>query len=367
MILIKVTYVLNIFRSGAIANILLDIIPYLKQQGFDINILSLQNIDETDFSVQQCKKQDIKLESLNLNRTDIFSTYIRLKNYFKKNSPNIIHSHLGRSDIFSALCKPDNSKLITTFHSVRSNYNFITSLGYLITDNLVDCRTSVSNSVKKSWYDNWALNSDHSVIYNPVNIDKIREVKVNSSIRKEFNITNDEYMIVNIGRLIKSKGQLYLIRVMKKVIEKNEKIKLVIVGKGNLKNKLKNEIKKLNLEKHVFLAGFRNDIPELLKAADLFVFPSLWEGLGIAVLEAMAAKVPIVASNIETINEYISDGEEAFLVDYNDANEMAYKILDLLNNSFLREKFVTKSYKKVNNWFSSEKIAKEYASLYKRV
>ncbi|MFW6022664.1 MAG: glycosyltransferase family 4 protein [Halanaerobiaceae bacterium] len=366
ILVIRLTYVLNIFGAGAVPNILLDLIPELE--GYDINIVSLQDIDkENDYMVKKCHDKGIKLETLKLKRKQLIKSYFYLKDYFQRNKPDIIHSHLGRSDILSALCKPDDSKLITTFHNVRKNYNNIIKLMYWFTDNMVNCRLSVSKAVKYSWYDQWYLNSDNVVIYNPVNSDRIENSGSVDLLKKEFNINPNDKVILTIGRLIEQKGHIYLIEAMNKICQYKSNVKLIIAGEGKLDQYLEDEIKKRSLEDNIFLVGFRSDIPELLYLTDLFVFPSLWEGLGLAVLEAMLSRVPVIASDIPALREYIENGKNGYLVDYNDVDKMAERIIELLEDRQLRTEFAESGYKLVKELFAVDKIAKQYDALYKEV
>lgn len=366
ILVIRLTYVLNIFGAGAVPNILLDLIPELE--GYDINIVSLQDIDkENDYMVKKCHDKGIKLETLKLKRKQLIKSYFYLKDYFQRNKPDIIHSHLGRSDILSALCKPDDSKLITTFHNVRKNYNNIIKLMYWFTDNMVNCRLSVSKAVKYSWYDQWYLNSDNVVIYNPVNSDRIENSGTVDLLKKEFNINPNDKVILTIGRLIEQKGHIYLIEAMNKICQYKSNVKLIIAGEGKLDQYLEDEIKKRSLEDNIFLVGFRSDIPELLYLTDLFVFPSLWEGLGLAVLEAMLSRVPVIASDIPALREYIENGKNGYLVDYNDVDKMAERIIELLEDRQLRTEFAESGYKLVKELFAVDKIAKQYDALYKEV
>ncbi|MFW5981372.1 MAG: glycosyltransferase, partial [bacterium] len=291
---VKLSYLLNIFGAGAVPNILMDLIPHLE--GYQISILSLQEIDrENDYMVEKCLARGIQLESLGLKRKEILRSYRALKKYLQEKQPDIIHSHLGRADILSAFVRPEDSILITTFHNVRENYQKLIRAMYYLTDNMVDYRVSVSHAVQNSWYGKWHLKSRNRVIYNPVSFERVESPGDLSSIKSEFGIKTGDKLLLSIGRLIKQKGHIYLIESMEKIVQEDKSVKLIIAGTGHLKGSLEKEIIKRGLEDYIYLAGFRSDIPELLELADLFVFPSLWEGLGLAVLEAMIARVPVVA------------------------------------------------------------------------
>lgn len=366
----KIIYIVNIFQTGAIPNILLDIIPILKNKySYNIKILALQKIkDKNDKLIKKAQSENIEVGSLKMNRLDLLETYKELNKYLNIEKPDIIHSHLGRADIFSAFCKNKNSKLITTFHSIRTNYNLFTRFGYLITDKNVDLRTSVSKSVENSWYKDGHLKSRHKVIYNPINLNRLKtNVDLKEDYLSDFKINQNDFILLNIGRLIPAKGQIYLIRAMEKVIKHNQNIKLMIAGAGKLKVKLKKEINNLNLKNNVYLLGFRSDISELLKLSDVLVNTSEYEGNPISVLEGMAAQKPVLGSDIASIREIITNGEEGVLVKYNNPEKISEKILLLYKNKKLRNKIAINGYIKAKKLFSSKKIANDYNELYEEI
>jgi glycosyltransferase involved in cell wall biosynthesis len=360
----KLIYVVNHFRAGAVPNIILDILPFINKE-YNVRILSLQKINKEDYAYQRGINQRVSIDSLNLNRLNLISAYSKLSRYLNNYKPDIIHSHLGRADIFSTLCKPKNSKLVTTFHSVKSNYNIVTRIGYFLTDKFVDMRTSVSDTVRMSWYEKGLLKSRNCTIYNPVDINKFNKPIQKPLLKKELGIPENDSILINIGNVRRQKGQIYLVKALSKLIEQNKNVSLIIVGRyGDSIEELTAEINRLNLQDRVFLVGFRNDIPQLLNISDIFVFPSLTEGLGIAVLEAMASGVPVVASNISAISEYIKDSKDGYLVKYDDVVDMTNKIQKLLENHELTKEITSNAFTKVEEMFNSKRIAEKYMGVY---
>ncbi|MEZ4086973.1 MAG: glycosyltransferase, partial [Candidatus Gracilibacteria bacterium] len=129
--------------------------------------------------------------------------------------------------------------------------------------------------------------------------DKIRE--------QIFQADHDDFIILTIAELHPRKGLNYLIEAFKTIQEQKPKTKLVIVGKGPQKAKLEKLIKKLELSDSVVLAGHQDDIPQILKSANLFVLPSVKEAFGLVLLEAMAAQLPIIATEVGGIPEIVQN------------------------------------------------------------
>jgi len=356
-------FVFNTFRVGAVSNILLDVYPYLIKY-FKIKILFLEPINENDLYVKLCRDQDISLQSLGIDRKRIWKSYRRLKKYLIENPPDIIHSNLGRSDIYCAFAKPYDSKLVSTLHCEWKNHNYLTRLGYRLTDHLFNYRILISQTVEQSYLNAGVLKTPHSVIYNPLDFGRIENAQRNSEIRRELGVLPDDFLLINVARYIPCKGQKFLIQAMHKIIKNNFSVKLLLVGRGPLEGELRSQIDRLHLGENVIITGFRTDIPVLLKSADAFLFSSLWEGLGIAVIEAMAAKLPIIAPSLPALREYIRHGKEGLLIDIRDSGQVAEKVLFIANNQKLRKSLGHRAYLTAREKFNAEQIANNYLMVY---
>lgn len=134
--------------------------------------------------------------------------------------------------------------------------------------------------------------------------------KHREEIRKEFGIEKEEILIGNIGRLSQQKNQTILLEIAKELIKKNVKFKIIIVGDGPLENELKLKREKYNLEKQVFFVNTRNDVYKFYSAFDLFVLPSIYEGLPVVSVEAQCNGLPCLFSNTITEEVKINDNIE---------------------------------------------------------
>ena len=167
----------------------------------------------------------------------------------------------------------------------------------------------------------------------------------------EKNDINSKFIVLFIGRLVDVKGCEYLIKGFKSVIDNFSDVQLIIVGPGPLESDLKKLVKQLNISEHVRFEGFveHGKISDYYSLSDIVVFPSIVdsvgykEGMPIALLEAFAAGKPIVATRTGGFIEAIEDGWTGFLVEPKNEEQIAEKILDLLNNAQLRDKFSEKA------------------------
>ncbi|MCU0666341.1 MAG: glycosyltransferase family 4 protein [Candidatus Omnitrophica bacterium] len=140
--------------------------------------------------------------------------------------------------------------------------------------------------------------------------------------------------------------------------------KFILIGDGALRGKIERKIKELNLQDDISLLGWREDIAGLIQAMDIFVLTSLWEGLPVSVLEAMAASKPIVATNTGGIREVLRDGENGFLVKPQDAFGIARGLRVLADDVFLRESFGKVSFSISRSFLSHKEVAEKHMKLY---
>ncbi len=223
------------------------------------------------------------------------------------------------------------------------------------------CLTNVianSISVKKSLLKNtskWLNEEKIDIIYNGVELDKIDEEleKDKINLREEFNIDNEDIVISNIGRLTEQKGHIYLFKALSIVKNKFDKFKVLIVGKGDLEKELKNKVSRYNLENHIIFTGFRSDIYNILDQSDFLVHTALWEGCPNTLLEAMAVGIPIVASDIPSVEEIIINENVGYLAKNKNPKDIAEKMLKMINNPN-RNQFSLNAKKLIKNKFTTK-------------
>lgn len=174
-------------------------------------------------------------------------------------------------------------------------------------------------------------------------------------------------VVVNIGALVPHKGQAHLIDAAALVVPQVPDARFVVLGDGELRPALEQQIRHRHLEKHVLLAGFRPDVLSLLKTADVFVMSSVTEGLGTSLLDAMACRRPIVATRAGGIPEVVVDGETGLLVPPRDARAMAAALVRLLTDERLRRQIAEAGRARVEARFTVERMVQQTLDVYARV
>lgn len=159
----------------------------------------------------------------------------------------------------------------------------------------------------------WINDNRFNVMYCGIDLDNFKKLKSKKIIRKELGIPNNSYVLGHVGSFNFEKNHDFLIRIFAKIARSNLNLHLLLVGDGPLKEKIQDKIKTLNLNERVTFTGVRQDVPDLLSAMDLFVFPSLFEGLGLSVVEAQAAGLPCLLSDNVPQEVLIVDGSVSFI------------------------------------------------------
>lgn len=173
-----------------------------------------------------------------------------------------------------------------------------------------------------------------------LSLEKYKNVKIDcSKKRQELNVDQGDILIVSVGELQERKNHKVIIEAISAI--KNSHIKYIICGRGELLNELKELCKAKNIQKQVQFLGHRYDIPEILSIADIFAHPSQREGLGIAAIEAMAAGLPLITSNVQGIKDYVHYDENGYVYAPNDVKGFSEGISKLIKNPELRRKFGT--------------------------
>ena len=203
----------------------------------------------------------------------------------------------------------------------------------------------------------WGISKDKvKVVYNGVDFRPSELSKEDA--RRKIGIFG--HMIISVGRLVPWKGFRMLIKIMPSIFEINQAFRLIIVGDGPDKNILESMIKNLGLEKKVFLVGRKSqeELAVYLAAADMFVLDTGYEGFSHQILEAMVAGVPIITTAVGGNKEVIEQGENGFLVRYNDEFNLIEAIRSLWQSPELQKEFITKG-KEAAGKFNADRMLNE--------
>lgn len=331
-------------------------VEYLKDKGYEVHIAcNFEYLNDTDEEktkayIDKIQKEGIILHNINFARSP-FSVgniicYNKLKRIIADNYFELIHTHTPTASIITRLAARKARRNKTTvmytchgfhFHKAAPKINWI--LYYPIErvmSRLCDYIVTINNEDYRRAQTFHAPN----VRYIPgvgVDIKRIQDCKVDKVRYKEsLGLPGNCILILSIGELIDRKNHEVIIRALARV--HNPNIYYAICGKGPLKKHLEQLAKDLGIKGRVRFLGFRNDIPELCNTADISAFPSKIEGLGLAGIEAMAAGVPLISSNVHGICDYVINGKTGYAIAPEDVDGFAEAMECLANDKSLREK-----------------------------
>jgi len=289
----------------------------------------------------------------------------KLRNIIKKNSIKIVHLHSPHAHALGLLAAKSagNCKVVL---SRRVDFpirkNILSRLKYFKVDRII----AISGGVKRALIADGLSEEKIDVVYSGADIVRFQNVKGDYLI-SEFGLTKNSWRVGNVAALAWHKDHKTLIEAARIVINEFPKATFLIAGEGPLRREIEILIEKLNLDENVKLLGFRQDIPEILSLLDLFVLSSSWEGLGTSLLDALASRLPVVASNVGGIPEIIRDGLNGILVAPEDPGALAQAIIHLLKNRDLARKMGEEGFRIVKEKFSVDRMVEQTRRVYDRL
>ncbi len=225
---------------------------------------------------------------------------------------------------------------------------------------------SVSEPIKQTLIKNGIPSRKIRVIRNGIFINDYisRDKNRLKKLRSQLGLGEMDTCILNIGRLHPQKAQNSIIEAARIVVSAGYRAKFLIAGEGPLRKELEKNIRVSGLENNVYLLGFREDVKNLLEISDIFVLPSLDEGMPISLLEAAATRTPIIATPVGDIPEFITNGETGLLVKVGDTQALADAIICLINEDNLRNRMSNLAFEQLELAYSSNVMFKKYQKLY---
>lgn len=319
-------------------------LPYLKwfkEQGCEVHVAAKNDFVNEACIIPNCDKfYDINFARFPFSKTNI-NAYKQLKKIITENNYDIIHCHTPVAGVLTRLAARNskNTAVIYTAHGFHF-FKGAPLLNWLIyypvecfcarfTDKLI--------TINKEDYEraqHFRLRKNGKVYYVPgvgIDIEKIRNTKVDvCQKKKELGIPENVSVLLSVGELNKNKNHIVVLNALSKLQDKQ--FIYLICGRGVLKEDLEEKIKELGLGTKVRLLGYINDITEILKIADIFIFPSKREGLPVSLIEAMAAGLPAIASNVRGNRDLLSKENLFAPDDVNALVKMIEKQLDDIEN-----------------------------------
>ncbi len=277
----------------------------------------------------------------------------KLENIIKEFHPNVIHTHTTYPDLLGKLIKKKypNIKVVRTIHTTYDRFGKLRRLIMATEEKFLpveDETVFISERIKRS-FEKKLKCSNKEVI--PIaldfsSFDKYKKMP-QEECRRLLNLPEKGDIFLNIGRLIALKNQLVLVEAFAKAFKKDKNKYLLVIGDGPLKNSLKQKINELKMGSNIKLLGPRTDIPLLLRASNVFVLPSLWEGTPLTLLEAQYMNLKIIATDVGGIKDFIKNAK--FISPSLHSIEKSLK--EILKSDIYQHSMISSSIKQVFNHY----------------
>jgi glycosyltransferase involved in cell wall biosynthesis len=331
----------------------------------------------------ELEQKGIKVIALNKKgKFDICVIY-KIICVIKQHQIDVVNTHLWAADTLGRISAV--LARVPVIISTVQNVDIWKKPWHMFIDRLLSYKTTkfiaVSKAVKQFLIETERIPEEKiDVIYNGIEIPRSQVIPStplgtpfgrSSQVREEFGIKNDEVVLAVVGRLVEQKGHKYLFEALNQ-LNGRYNIKLLVVGEGPLLQSLKSsldfardrQVADFRLKDKVIFTGQRKDIAEILNASDCVVLPSLYEGLSVSMLEAMAAGKPVIATNVGGTPELISNNQTGLLVKPRDSQALFGAIETLINLPDKGRKMGERARELVVNAFSIETIAKKTTDFY---
>ena len=315
-------------------------------------------------------RDEIELNPVNLVSYfyHIISAIKKTFQFIKQYDVDILHPHDNLSKIIGGIAgKFAGIKVVTHCHDLlkESSIERLLMIYQLLFINRIITDSNATGEVFRIF----GKKADNVVtVYNGIDISKFNPDENGDSIREKLKIEKDITVIGIIGVFDKCKGHMYLFQAISNLVKKNNKdIICIVIGDGREKDEFMKFVLENNISEYVKFLSYRNDIPDLLKIIDIVVMPSIQESFGIVSLEAMAMKVPVIATNVGGLPEAIEDGKTGIIVPPKDIDSLENAIKYLIENPQIRKIMGRAGRKRVADKFSIKSNVKMTEEVYLNV
>lgn len=342
-----------------------------------------ENIERLGIPVEILPQRQHGITALPQFIRDMLRTRRALFELVKKYNVDVIQTHLLRSLDFLVLSLRLQSKvqIFWTFHNARFDlreehlakhkwlfkpkrwgYHVL----YSVCTRGVNRLIAVSEEVKTSIMKTLPSIPQKKIIAipNSVDVQRYSKYRERTILRRNLGLAERHQVAAVVATFKEQKGHRYLLDALPEVLKNFPNLVVLFIGDGELKAALQNRTLELGLKNNVLFLGNRQDVPTLLAASDLFILPSLWEGLPMALIEAMASGLPVIATQVSGTSQVMIHGETGLLVKPGNSSELAHAIKELLSNTSLSMQMGDAARQRVEIHFGAQKQAQAHFDLF---
>ena len=293
---------------------------------------------------------------------------LRIRKLISRHGYDIVHSHTSHAHslaFFASLgCR--TCRLVTRrvdFSIFRNRFLPVNGIKYRF---MADHYIAISHKIKEVMVNDGIAAERISVVHSGIDLQRFAGIS-GDHLLSEFKLKPGEPVVINVAHLAGHKGQKFLVGAIPYVLKEIPNARFFIIGRGELMSELQALSASLGINQALTFTGFRNDVGAFYNIADLFVMSSVQEGLGTAILDALALGKPVVAANSGGIPEIIKDGKTGRLVEAADSQALAQGIVEMLTQADQAEAMAQRGQAEVKAKFSIDAMAENNLAVYNRL
>lgn len=364
----KVLWLIKGLGLGGAEKLLVLAAPYLDRSRFEYEVLFL--LPWKTALVPELERAGIPVICLNHRHPFDLRVVPRIARLLRERRVDILHAHLPYSGVVGRVAArlAGTPAVIYTEHNVQQRYHLLTRLINQATLRLCDVTVAVSAEVRASLLRSPLVGRRTVLtILNGVDVEGLRRAAAADGVREEFGILPDR-LVVCVVNVFRPQKRLDLwVRAARLIADAEPRATFLVVGDGPIRPQVRDLAGRLGLDGRIAFPGLRHDAARLMAVFDVFMLSSVYEGLPVAVLEAMALGRPVVATRVGGLPGVIQDGRHGFLVPPGDPGALAERVVELLRRPELRQAFGEASAARVRQHFSIERMVRETEHLYVRL
>lgn len=369
----RVLHIIKITGIAGAETHLLTLLPGLREQGIEPELVVLVEPGKPmDEYCDRMRAQGVPVEQVMIER-DVAPVLVeRLRKVIRVQSPHIVHTHLLHADLYGIPAARLARVPVTI--STRHNENaFRRRFPYRQINRLLwrslKAGIAISDSVRQFaiQVEGASAYKVHTIYYGlPQDAQRAAQrPQVRAAKRAELGLDDEQIVVGMACRLVAQKGVAYGLHAFERIAPHIPMARLVIAGDGPLRRKLEKEVQQSQyIRERVQFLGWRDDVLDLMAAFDMLLMPSLWEGFGLVALEAMAQRVPVVASGVSSLPEIVMPGETGLLVPPKDVYALVEALTTLLGDRPLRQHMGLMAEDRLETLFSAEHMISQTVRLY---
>ncbi len=371
----RIAHIIKVTRISGAERHLLFLLEGLRERGIDARLIMLVERDRPmEDMVAAAEQRDIPITRLRIHRDYDLPLLWRLRRALREIKPSIAHTHLIHAELFGYFAAKAagvpavvSSRHLDDAFRYQARWRRINRRMW----RQIDAGIAISAAMKRFALEIEGASADkievvrYGMEYRWLSDEDIGAAR--QGLRDELKLPADAQVLGMACRLVEQKGIPYALEALRRIRSDLPRAHLVIAGDGEKAAELRRLASKLGVADRVFWLGWRADAAELMAAFDVFLLPSLHEGFGLVLLEAMSRRVPIIASKVGAIPEIVVDGETGILVQPRDAGGLAAAMTVLLKDRALRKYMGLLGAARLEERFSVERMISGTIAVYENV